>query len=84
MKRFFKVLWGACALVCLIGAGVLTACSSEESIREVLGSESGDEGPSAEPPEFLACKAVSSQEIDFEFSRPVQVVSLNFEPAVAD
>ncbi|GHV62415.1 hypothetical protein AGMMS49587_09210 [Spirochaetia bacterium] len=82
MKRFFKVFRGAFALVCFIGAGALASCSTGEAIQGVLGSDSGEEGFSSEAPEFLACKVVSSQEINFQFSRPVQVVSLNFEPAL--
>ncbi|GHT69375.1 hypothetical protein FACS1894110_18700 [Spirochaetia bacterium] len=73
MKRFFKVLGGAFALVCFF-----VSCSTGDSgsIPQVLGSGS-------EAPVFLSSKAVSSREISFQFSHAVQVVSLNLEPVVA-
>jgi hypothetical protein len=37
-------------------------------------------GASSQAPLFLSCKAVSENEIDFEFSHPVKVVSLRFSP----
>jgi hypothetical protein len=37
-------------------------------------------GASSEAPVFIACKAVSETEINFQFSQPVKVVSLHFKP----
>jgi hypothetical protein len=52
------------------------ACSAEPTVQEFLGL-------SAEAPEFLECRAVSSTEISFRFSLPVTVSSLRFEPELA-
>jgi hypothetical protein len=56
---------------------IYTACSSstESTIPQILGI-------TAEAPVFLSCKAVSPREITFQFSIPVKVLSLNFDPAV--
>jgi hypothetical protein len=53
----------------------LSACSYllESAIQDVLVG-------SAEAPVFLGYKAVSEWELDFEFSLPVRVVALNFDP----
>ncbi|MDR2397128.1 MAG: hypothetical protein LBD74_00020 [Spirochaetaceae bacterium] len=67
MNLYRYILWGLGVLV--LGSG----CSSESAIQQVLGV-------SAEAPVFLGCKAVSSQKIDFQFSLPVRVVSLYFDP----
>ena len=60
-------------------AGVCTVCScvtgAEGTAALILGN-------SSEAPLFLSCKAVSGNEIAFEFSLPVQVLSLNFSPPV--
>lgn len=55
---------------------ICSACSSstESAIQQILGI-------TAESPVFLSCKAVSSREIAFQFSLPVKVVSLHFDPA---
>ncbi|GHU72720.1 hypothetical protein FACS189450_11050 [Spirochaetia bacterium] len=76
MKKFFKIFWRSFAFVCFIGIGAFMSCSTEDPIREVLGSNS-------EAPVFLACKAVSDRQISFQFSRSVKVVSLSFEPTLA-
>jgi hypothetical protein len=49
------------------------SCSTEQAIQKVLGT-------SAETPVFLGVKALSTLEIRFEFSKPVIVRSLNFDP----
>jgi len=51
------------------------SCSTGEAAAQILGT-------SSQAPVFLACKAVSGTEIDFLFSLPVTVVSLNFNPPV--
>jgi hypothetical protein len=71
MKYFYFVLAGLCALFCTV-----CSCSTEEAAAQILGS-------SSEAPIFLSCRAVSDREIDFEFSRPVKVLSLNFSPVIA-
>jgi hypothetical protein len=50
------------------------ACSTEPDIQKVLGK-------SAEATVFLDCRPLSAGEIAFQFSRPVKVVSLSFDPA---
>jgi hypothetical protein len=49
------------------------ACSAEAAIQEVLGT-------SAAAPVFLECRPVSPREIEFQFSRPVKVVSFLIDP----
>ncbi|MDR1904686.1 MAG: hypothetical protein LBQ88_20670 [Treponema sp.] len=51
------------------------SCSTEIAIEEVLGASTAS-------PVFLSFKAVSSTEVAFEFSAPVKVLSLHFEPAL--
>lgn len=69
MNQYGCILLGIGALV--FGNGC--SCSSESAIQQILGI-------SAEAPVFLGCKAVSTQEISFQFSLPVRVVSLHFDP----
>jgi hypothetical protein len=64
-----SVPWGI-ILTVLLGA---CSCSTEQAIQKVLGA-------SAETPVFLGVKALSPEEIQFEFSKPVTVRSLNFDP----
>jgi hypothetical protein len=64
-----SVPWGI-ILTVLFGA---CSCSTEQAIQKVLGA-------SAETPVFLGVKAISPQEIKFEFSKSVTVRSLNFDP----
>jgi hypothetical protein len=52
---------------------ILSACSSGEIVEQILGS-------SSEAPVFLAYQPLSSREISFQFSLPVQVRSLNLDP----
>ncbi|MDR1900305.1 MAG: hypothetical protein LBQ55_09875 [Treponema sp.] len=56
-------------------AGIVFSCSTGEAIEQILGGSSS-------APVFLSCKAVSSTEIDFQFSGDVRVLSLNFSPAL--
>jgi hypothetical protein len=49
------------------------ACSAEAAIQEVLGT-------SAAAPVFLDCRPVSPTELEFQFSRPVRVVSFRIDP----
>ncbi|MDR0386705.1 MAG: hypothetical protein LBH57_01580 [Treponema sp.] len=69
-NRLRFLLWGA-ALPALINSAC--SCSTESAIQQILGI-------AAEPPVFIGCKAVSSREIAFQFSLPVTVTSLNFDP----
>jgi hypothetical protein len=68
-KIKISVPWGI-ILPILFGA---CSCSTEQALHKVLGA-------SAETPVFLGVKALSPQEIQFEFSKPVTVLSLNFDP----
>ena len=69
-----KYLWlplvGFIPLICTV-----CSCSTGEAAAQILGT-------SSQAPVFLACKAVSGTEIDFEFTQPVRVVSLHFSPQI--
>jgi hypothetical protein len=52
------------------------ACSTETVLEQVLVSTK------AESPVFTSCKALSPTELQFRFSTPVTVVSLNFDRTV--
>jgi hypothetical protein len=69
MKKICFFLLGAC-----IAFG---SCSTGDaaSAAQMLGG-------SSQALLYLNCRAVSEDEIEFEFSQPVMVKSLNFEPAV--
>ena len=69
-KYLYFPLLGLISLVCTV-----CSCSTEEAASRILGT-------SSQAPVFLACKAVSGTEIDFQFSQPVKVVSLHFSPPV--
>ena len=58
---------------------VLTAysCSSEGELQEILGLNSETKSPV-----FLDCRPVSPTEVVFNFSHPVTVVSVVFEPSL--
>ncbi|MDR2394901.1 MAG: hypothetical protein LBD93_12225 [Treponema sp.] len=71
MKKYVYMLWGIGGLVLCNGC----SCSSESALQQVLGIN-------VEAPVFLGCKAVSPKEISFEFSLPVRVVSLHFDPSL--
>lgn len=77
MKYRYLVLAGLCTLL-----GTVCSCSTEEAAAQILGSGSKMPGSSAHAPVFIACKAVSEGEIDFEFSLPVRVTSIEFSPAL--
>jgi hypothetical protein len=66
MKKYF-LLFGACI--------VFGSCSTGEGAIATLLL-----GNSSQAPVFLNCRIVSENEIEFEFSRPVKVTSLKFEP----
>ncbi|MDR0876959.1 MAG: hypothetical protein LBN21_02815 [Treponema sp.] len=56
-------------------AVLLCGCSTGEAIGQLLGQ-------SSQAPVFMQCRAVSPTEISFQFSLPVTVVTINFDPAV--
>ena len=64
-----------CVLACLIGTVCSCATGGVEAAAAILGK-------SSEAPVFLSCKAVSETEIAFEFSLPVTVTSLHFNPSI--
>ncbi|MDR0585274.1 MAG: hypothetical protein LBG57_13150 [Treponema sp.] len=74
MKCFSFPLMGICALFF-----TLCACSTGEAAAAAAGQILG---ASSEAPVFLACRAASETEIDFQFSLPVKVVSLRFSPSL--
>jgi hypothetical protein len=49
------------------------ACSTESAMHQILGLNT-------EAPVFIACRAVSEREVSFQFSLPVRVSSLRFDP----
>jgi len=68
MKKFFLLL---CACF------VLFSCSTGDAVTAALML-----GGSSQAPVFLNCRAVSDDEVEFEFSQPVRVNSLNFDPVI--
>jgi hypothetical protein len=72
MMNIRRLLTGILPPVLLVAAG---ACSTETALQQVLGL-------STEAPIFLACKAVSPKEINFQFSKPVKVSSMKFDPPI--
>lgn len=69
MNTYGYIFWGLGALALCNGC----SCSSESAMQQVLGFK-------VEAPVFLGYKAVSPQELSFQFSLPVRVVSLHMEP----
>jgi hypothetical protein len=51
------------------------ACTAGTAVQQALGF-------SVDTPEFIFCRAISPTEIAFQFSRPVTVASLRFDPEV--
>jgi hypothetical protein len=72
MKKIIFVFLAVCI--------VLGSCSTGEA---AAGATSKLLGGSSEALLFLNCRAVSEDEVEFEFNRPVTVKSLNFEPELA-
>ncbi|MDR1655380.1 MAG: hypothetical protein LBR96_05210 [Treponema sp.] len=74
----------------LFGLGLLAlilffpacSCSTGEALIEQAVPATGISGGTSLPPVFIDCKPVSGIEIDFQFSMPVKLVSLNFSPAL--
>ncbi|MDR1869116.1 MAG: hypothetical protein LBQ82_03920 [Treponema sp.] len=72
MKKIIYVL-----LAVLI---ILGACSTGDAAAATTAATGAVFGESSEALVFLNCKAVSEDEIEFEFSQSVTVMSVNFEP----
>jgi len=76
MKKVIYAMLSVCvAAVCI----VLGSCSTGDS---AAGAAAKLLGGSSEALLFLNCRAVSEDEIEFEFSRPVTIKSLVFEPVL--
>ncbi|MDR2536970.1 MAG: hypothetical protein LBC46_01570, partial [Treponema sp.] len=73
MKTSFLV-WNILFPALLYSAG---SCSNESLLEQTLISSSSREAPA-----FVSCKAASPVEIEFGFTTPVKVVSLNFDRPV--
>jgi hypothetical protein len=71
MKKKLWFLYCGIALPALFYSAC--SCSTESALQQVLGI-------SAEAPVFIGCKAISGREIAFQFSLPVTVSSLRFDP----
>ena len=71
-KKFNQILTGVILISCSVCS---CATGLGENAASILGS-------SSEAPVFLSCKAVSETEINFEFSLPVKVKTLNFNPQI--
>ena len=69
-KHLYLPLLGLISLVYSV-----CSCSTGEAASQILGT-------SSQAPVFLACKAVSGTEIEFQFSKPVTIVSVLFNPPV--
>ncbi|MDR2729388.1 MAG: hypothetical protein LBB81_00630 [Treponema sp.] len=67
MKKFVLLL--------MAGWALFNSCSTGEAVTSGMFS-----GSSSEALLFHNCKAVSEDEIEFEFSKPVKIASLSFEP----
>ena len=72
MKKIYFALLGACI--------VLGSCSTGEAASSAMAQMFGS---SSKALLFLNCKAVSEDEIEFEFSQPVTVKFLNFDPVLS-
>ena len=73
MKYLHLIVAGMCSVFC-------TVCSCATEIGgDVAGQIIGNKSVS---PVFLSCQAVSETEINFRFSKPVKVMSLNFSPSL--
>ncbi|MDR0486900.1 MAG: hypothetical protein LBG91_01500 [Treponema sp.] len=72
MKKICFALMGACI--------VLGSCSTGEAAASAAAQLLGG---SSQALLFLDCKAVSENEIEFEFAQPVKVISLSFDPVLA-
>ena len=72
MKKYLLLL-GACIVLgsCSTGGGDTAAAA-----LMMLGG-------SSQAPVYLECRTVSENEIEFEFSRPVKITSLNFDPVLS-
>ena len=78
MKKYLFFL-GACIVTSIaFMALVLGSCSTEEGANGILFWSN-----SSQAPVFLGCKAVAEDEIEFTFSKPVKVKSINFNPELA-
>jgi hypothetical protein len=73
--RASSLLWGFGAPICVALIGLCVSCSIEETAH-ILGTRS-------QTPVFLSRKAVSTQEIEFRFSQPVQVRSFAADPPLS-
>jgi len=71
MKKNYFSLLAACFF--------LGSCSPGEAAQAAAQMSGG----SSQAPLFLNCKAVSEDEVEFEFSQAVTVKSLSFEPALS-
>ncbi|MDR2402943.1 MAG: hypothetical protein LBD78_02825 [Spirochaetaceae bacterium] len=69
--KFFRFVFESMMLPALMFTAC--ACSTESAMQQLLGL-------SVEAPVFMACKTVSEWELSFQFSLPVQVSSLHFDP----
>ena len=80
MKKIFYAPLVQLGLGLLGACIVLGSCSTGEAAAAAISQMFGG---SSQALLFLDCKAVSEDEIEFEFSQPVTVKSVSFEPALA-
>lgn len=73
MRYLYLILAGICSIFCTVCS--CTTGTGGSIAAQILGNHS-------ESPVFLSCSAASETEINFHFSLPVTVVSLNFNPAI--
>jgi len=71
LKKVYFALMAVCA--------ILASCSTGDSAAAAAAQMLGG---SSQALLFINCKTVSAEELEFEFSQPVTVKSLNFEPAL--
>jgi len=71
MKKYFLLL----GVVILLGS-----CSNQETPPNAAAAMRGG---SSSALLYLSCRTVSQEEVEFEFSRPVTIKQLNFEPELS-
>ena len=76
MKKIYLTLLGVLLGACIVLGSCSTGEAASSAIAQMLGG-------SSQALLFLNCRAVSEDEIEFEFSQPVTVKSLNFDPVLS-
>ena len=73
MKKNYVLLLGACTILMCVMSGSCT--TGDQGISAIMGG-------SSQALLYLGSRAISEDEVEFEFSRPVTVKQLNFQPEI--